>query len=49
MMPNYESENMRNASAIGIDLSSALVVSKTVGLNDRFGLCSIGDIGDVGY
>jgi len=33
---NYELENMRNASAIGIDLSSALVVSKTVGLNDRF-------------
>jgi len=35
-LSNYELENVRNASAIGIDLSSALVVSKTVCLNDRF-------------
>jgi len=29
-------ENMRNASAIGIDLSSALVVCKTVSYDVRF-------------
>jgi len=34
---------MRNANAIGIDLSSALVVSKTVGLEDGFVLGSVGD------
>ena len=45
MLPNYEPENMRNADAVGIDLSSALVVSKTVGLNDRFVLCLVGDAG----
>jgi len=36
MLANYELENMRNTDTIEIDLSSALVVSKTVGLNDRF-------------
>ena len=36
MLVNYELENMENANVIGIDLSSPLVVSKTVGLNARF-------------
>ena len=36
MLANHELENMRNASAIVIDLLLALVVSKTVCLNDRF-------------
>ena len=36
MLANHKLGNMRNANAIGINLSSALVVSKTVGLNDRF-------------
>jgi len=36
MLANYELENMGNANAIGIDILSALVVSKTVGLDDRF-------------
>jgi len=35
MLANYELEDMRDASAIRIDLSLALVVSKTVCLDDR--------------
>ena len=45
MLPNYEPENMRNSDAVGIDLPSALVVSKTVGLDDRFVLRLLGDAG----
>ena len=36
MLANQELENMRNANVIGIDLPSALVVFKTVSLDDRF-------------
>jgi len=35
MLVNYELENMENANVIGINHSSALVVSETVGLDDR--------------
>jgi len=45
MLHNYELENIGNPDAIGIDLSSALVASKTVGLEDRFVLCLVGDAG----